>query len=1281
MLDRLYATCLYLEQDGERLLWIHADVLGLERDFVLDFWQWAKQRWGLDTRQVMISATHTHSGPVTIHLQEVGAYDPKYVAFLRAQMEPVVEAAVGQIEPCEIAMAEGKLGLAVDRRRKATPHTDPRVESHRWPQPDAPRYPQRPPRRPGPAGADGGRGGPLVAGNVAVSSVPAPPRTGTRMGTRAAGTATTTTNATTKVGGAMRAITLLAAVVVAGSAGLAGAAEALPLPDRVLFYDPTYSVVYAGQMAPAVDYFTAQGFAVLDTKALLAWIKVRVEGGNAAGTAVLQISDVVPTPLVEPWDKTCALYRYCAAGGRYIAAGGSPLYSFEGEHDFTISDQGADTPDGKRLLTHVFGVNFVYALKGKGRKLTPAGTAWGLDDGAWLNSLQTGVPPADVTLAFAQSEDGTAALAWLKNVNPAEPSSGLVGLCSYICASQPLLEALYRLCVYAGTPVKDVPKVDWHKLAPEPEIGVRVSMRYGRLERRAFQRGEKIPLRIAVHGTTYTGQAVGVEVRGPDGVVWEKSYPRGGATGLCVNEDLETRALRCGEYQLACSVAGAPASTETFWVCAARRQNPFPWFLCKMHRKNPSRERLALGYARANYLNVNLYDLYQFEKITPGTEPAGALGRYLDLMLRDNLMCALPPGAMPLYAERDDEMLLLANGKPLSHGVQPAISWRGIVDGHLTPYRDSLRRQVELLREARSPAVVPFFFTNDDGSMPGSYDFNPVTLAAFEKQSGLKREALPPMQQVSPNIFMPEVAPGVIADDHPWLRYYRWLAAQYALISQTAMEGIEAGWPGSLVSDMGCMSGPLYGARAFYPPLSHSTLNTAGFYQYDFWSYSYGFSIEAARMGNREKPVAVTLSASYIPWGAVFQRSMIYEVLAQAPAYMGFWSLEARRRDRWDLEEESYSEIRRIGERLASVADLLTQSQVRRRQGALFVGLAQLCFRAKDRHFQNHDLRAAYENLRRAGAELDLVCSEELASGRAAQYRVIFLNGVQWVTQGDKDALEAYIRNGGVVVADSGTTVPIEGALRAAGPFGSSFDDAHGLQDAGEPANVALCRTYVEAHIEPDLVTTPTPETVIHVNQAGATPLVWVLDVLNRDAMLASRQARIDDWDRGVRNHLVRLEAATPTVRKTLRLREGYWAYDVWAHQELALRPAGAGRNQGEVTTEFYGGTPVCLYRDRIDDLCAVRPARQIQRGDTAHFAFELRSARGTPVRGWVPAEFRVTYPDGTEAWEYGGSRLIKDGALQIALSPALNDVRGPWRLSVRELCSGRRAEVGFKVE
>ena len=1068
----------------------------------------------------------------------------------------------------------------------------------------------------------------------------------------------------------------------ASSIGVSSAADdASGVPRHVLFYDSNYSVVYGGEMEPAIQYFTAHGFTLLDTPKLLDWINRRVKDGTCAGTAVLQISDVTPVALVAPWDKSSALYRYCHAGGRYVAPGGTTLYSFEGEHDFTITDQGAYTPEKQRYLTAVFGVRRIYALKGTGKKTMPIARQWGLGNGAWVNSLQTGVPPEDVTCAFAQSEDDAAALAWLKTVNPEHPDSGLVGMCVYMSGQEPLLDAIYKICVYSGTPVTEVPAVDWRKIEPEPEFGVRFSMKLGGLERRAFQRGETIPLRVEVHGTKYNGQTMKLGLDDGKSELWSKTYPHGGATGLYVNLNMETHDLRCGVYELRCTVEGKTFD-ETLWVCPSRRNNPFPWFLCKMHRKNLNRERLALEYVRANNLNVNLFDLYQLEGAPENPSVADRLARYMDLMLRNNLMCSARPNAMPVYTDKDAEKLILGDGRAMDHGVLGAIGWRAILDERIDGYRDSLRRQVALLRDAHCPAFVPFFFTNDDGSMPGYYDFSEPALADFEKKTGVSRDKLPPMKEMSKNYFMPQVPPGVIPDDHPWLKYQRLHSSRYSQISQAAMEGIQTGWPGSLVADTGCMGGPLYIFRGFYPPLSHKSLNTAGFYQYDFWFHSYSFSIEAARMGNRGKPAAPTLSASWIPWGRAFQRGVIYRALAEAPAYVGFWSLDARNREKWDIEEESYQEMKHIGERIAGVAELLKRSEIRRREAGLFVDLAQLCFRANDRHFQNHDLRAVYENFRRAGAELDIVCTEEIMEGKAADYKVIFVSGHQWMTQGAKDALEAYIRNGGAVVIDSGTTIPIEGATKAEGTFGTVYPtDNHGLYDTGKPECVALCRKYVQLYLAPDTIEAVSPDTLIRVNQAGATPVAWALDALSRDELEQSLKARTDDWDGGVRNHLLKLEAAEPTSRKPFRIRNNYWAYDLWKNREVPLSPAGDGWNRGEVETEFCGATLLCLYRDRIKSLKLTRPVTAVERGDTARFLFELVSDRSTPVRGLVPVEVRVYYPDKSEAWEYGFNGLIEDGMLPVTLNTAVNDPRGAWRVAVRELCSGKTAETTFSLK
>jgi neutral ceramidase len=127
VLDPLFARALYLVDGDNRLLWIHCDLVGFDRSIVLAFRRWAQGQLGLKEGQVMLSATHTHSGPCTIHLQEAGQYDPTYVEFLQGRLQEAAQAAVARTEPVGLVSVEGHLDLAHDRRKTASSHTDPRV--------------------------------------------------------------------------------------------------------------------------------------------------------------------------------------------------------------------------------------------------------------------------------------------------------------------------------------------------------------------------------------------------------------------------------------------------------------------------------------------------------------------------------------------------------------------------------------------------------------------------------------------------------------------------------------------------------------------------------------------------------------------------------------------------------------------------------------------------------------------------------------------------------------------------------------------------------------------------------------------------------------------------------------------------------------------------------------------------------------------------------------------------------------------------------------------------
>jgi len=1067
--------------------------------------------------------------------------------------------------------------------------------------------------------------------------------------------------------------------LVACLLALCFAARGARAAERIVFYDPDYSVQYGGDPMPALAYFKAHGYQHFTTQQLIDWIGQAEKDGRCRGSAVVHLSDITPKELVEPWDQNSALYRFCAAGGRWVAPAGNTLYSFEGRDEFTITNQSSYTPEHQRYLTAMFRAKRVYALRGKGQELTDLGRAWGLEHGAerWMKRLTCGVPPEDVQ-PLVLSEDGKAALIWVCNVNRDCPWSGLVGLCVYLRNEEPLLDMIYRLCVYAGEPVATVPRVDWRPKEEVPAHGVRLSATVGDIPRRAFQRGETIPLRIEAFGTAYRGEPVRVSVMTNGTPHWQLTVPSGERRGLTRVVRVPTEHLRCGAYTVRLEVPGRAVAEETFDICPARRHTTMPWFVCKMHRKNPKREEVALRYLRDHNLNAMIFDLYQLENAPQRPADARRLGHYLDLLLKLNMNASARPNALAVFADRDEDALILYDGKPLKHGVKTAMGWRGFVENHLDRYRNSLRRQAVVLRDTRSPVIVPWFTTNDDGSMGGNFDFHETTMRHLTRDTGLTREQLPRLKKMPDgnSVFMPEVAPGVVADAHPWLRYFRWHCGQYRAISTAAVEGLGSGWPGCYVQDTGCMAGPLYMPRAYYPPLTVVPLNTAGFYQYLFWFHAYPFGIEAARMGNRDKPVGVLLSASWIDWGAVFQRGMIYRTLAEAPAAMGFWSLDARRQERWDTEEESWTEMQRIGEQLRPIAPYITRQRAKPRQGALFFGLAQNCFKLTDRHLRPDYMRAALENFQRAGFKLDLLSTEEVMAGRHEDYRALFVTGHQWITKGAKERLEDFAANGGGLVVDSETTVSIEGARRVDGPF------ATGLRDVSDAACVSRCRAAAQPFLTDEDMMPVSPQTIVRVNRVDEhSPLAWVIDVETMEELHALHGAHSTDWSNGTRLLLNKWEAAGPMVRKTVRVRRAYWAYDLYAQQELPMRERDKEWQETELAVEAFGARPVALLRDRIASLEALRFTPRVRLGESAAGVFQLAARSGTAVRDPAPAMVTVVGPNGRELWEYGGPCVIEHGLLSVVVPVAVNDLPGAWHVTVRELCSGRETKAPFTVD
>ena len=126
VLQRLGAKALAIDDGrGGRVVIVTADVIGFSRPTADLIAAAVQKRWGLDRSQLLLNASHTHSGPV-VRPNLATMYDlqpeqwkalENFHTELVEKVIGVVGAALGNLQPAKLAYHEGQAGFASNRRK------------------------------------------------------------------------------------------------------------------------------------------------------------------------------------------------------------------------------------------------------------------------------------------------------------------------------------------------------------------------------------------------------------------------------------------------------------------------------------------------------------------------------------------------------------------------------------------------------------------------------------------------------------------------------------------------------------------------------------------------------------------------------------------------------------------------------------------------------------------------------------------------------------------------------------------------------------------------------------------------------------------------------------------------------------------------------------------------------------------------------------------------------------------------------------------------------------
>jgi putative membrane-bound dehydrogenase-like protein len=121
----LHAKAVCLEDAaGSRLVLVTTDLIGLPRPLAVEVAAEAEKKFGIKRAELMLTASHTHCGPVLrANLIDMYGLTPEeadkvaaYTKKLKADLVEVIGAAVKNLEPATLKFGHGKAGFAMNRR-------------------------------------------------------------------------------------------------------------------------------------------------------------------------------------------------------------------------------------------------------------------------------------------------------------------------------------------------------------------------------------------------------------------------------------------------------------------------------------------------------------------------------------------------------------------------------------------------------------------------------------------------------------------------------------------------------------------------------------------------------------------------------------------------------------------------------------------------------------------------------------------------------------------------------------------------------------------------------------------------------------------------------------------------------------------------------------------------------------------------------------------------------------------------------------------------------------
>jgi len=126
--DELYAKTLLLESNGRRVAIITADLIGFSTEYATEIREGVANKIDVNASDVLLSCSHTHSGPATMFLRRWGEIDEDYVRVVQKKIIGAATVAASGMQEARMGIGKGRAeGICINRRDREGGNIDPEV--------------------------------------------------------------------------------------------------------------------------------------------------------------------------------------------------------------------------------------------------------------------------------------------------------------------------------------------------------------------------------------------------------------------------------------------------------------------------------------------------------------------------------------------------------------------------------------------------------------------------------------------------------------------------------------------------------------------------------------------------------------------------------------------------------------------------------------------------------------------------------------------------------------------------------------------------------------------------------------------------------------------------------------------------------------------------------------------------------------------------------------------------------------------------------------------------